>query len=355
MRNILVIRTGAVGDFVLTLPALRALREAFPAARLEIMGYPSVLELALRRYYAERITPIDRSEMARFFIEDAELPREQANYFRGFDLILVYSRDLILVHNLRRTGARQVVLADPLPPHTPRKHTVDHLLDALLPLNVRAKDGTPRLFPSLEDRKFAGDFLKTHNIEMGEVRIAVHPGSGSPKKRWPPEKFSEAILRILDAYRAKILLISGPADREVSEQIKRETRLACPVLVQHISLPRLAALLEGCHLFLGNDSGVTHIAAAVGTPTVALFGPTDPQVWGPRGEDISVVQDDTACSPCALQTRDRCTRQTCLKRIPVDDVLARVDRLLAEQKIIAFTSSCCPISGASVRPSPRTR
>jgi len=121
--------------------------------------------------------------------------------------------------------------------------------------------------------------------------VAVHPGSGGKRKCWPAERFA-ALVKALDA---PILLIEGPADRESCHLLRR--LLAGPegpALASGLSVPQAAALLTQCKLYVGNDSGLTHLAGALGIPTVAIFGPTDPAVWAPRGQRVAVVRP--ACS-----------------------------------------------------------
>lgn len=126
-------------------------------------------------------------------------------------------------------------------------------------------------------------------FEAGQRVVAVHPGSGGRRKCWPAERFAR-VAEALGAEGIGVALVQGPADGEIVADVLKALGGAPPPVVSDLPVRDLAALLSLCATYLGNDSGVTHLAAAVGTPTVALFGPTDPAVWGPRGERVTILR-----------------------------------------------------------------
>src|SRR5207249_4305038 len=159
MNRILVIRGGAIGDFILTLPALKALREAYPNAQLEILGYKQIAVLAENRLYAERVRSIESALLSRFFAKDADLPAELAEYFAGFDLILtyLYDPDLIFETNLKRSGARKIVRG---PAKIENSSPAScQLARPVEKLGLTISNFAPRLYPSREDRHRAREFL----------------------------------------------------------------------------------------------------------------------------------------------------------------------------------------------------
>jgi len=117
--------------------------------------------------------------------------------------------------------------------------------------------------------------------------LAIHPGSGNPAKNWSPSHF--AGVADWAAGRARVLLISGPAQDGV-EEVRGVLKKATPLIARNLSLLQLAAVLRRCTAYLGNDSGITHLASSLGLATVALFGPTDPEVWGPRGSFVRIMR-----------------------------------------------------------------
>jgi len=170
-----VIRGGAIGDFILTLPAIKALRDANRDAHIEILGYQYIAALAENRLYAQRVRSIESAALARFFAKNSELPADLAKYFAEFDLIVsyLYDPDLIFEKNLRRSGARRIM-------HGPAKigigaHATNQLMQPIRELGLSVSDFAPKLFPSNEDRHRAEKFLKKSTTPI----VAFHPGSGS--------------------------------------------------------------------------------------------------------------------------------------------------------------------------------
>ncbi len=284
MNRILVIRGGAIGDFVLTLPAIKLLRDRFPNARLEILGYPHIVALAEKRYYADAIRSIEYGPLASFFAKHGELPFELSDYFGSFDLIVSYlfDPDGIFAANLTRCGIKSFVAGPAkLSEH---EHAARQLARPLEKLGLHLEDPAARIYPTETDREFARDFLG----DIIDPIIALHPGSGSETKNWPIEKWRE-LGEHLFATNRKVVVVSGAADEErvrLLEAAWKEKPIQC---AKNLPLPQLAALFEGAS-FIGHDSGISHIAAAVGARCILLFGPTDSAVWAPPNKNVTVIQ-----------------------------------------------------------------
>ena len=155
MQRILVIRGGAIGDFILTLPALKLLRENYPAAHIEILGYKQIIALAENRYYADAARSVDYAPLARFFARDAELPADLVGYFSSFELIISYlfDPDAIFATNLRRCGAHRLIVGSPK--LSEEEHAGSQLARPLTELGLHLTDPTALLFPNEEDRNAA--------------------------------------------------------------------------------------------------------------------------------------------------------------------------------------------------------
>jgi heptosyltransferase-3 len=287
MNRILVIRGGAIGDFILTLPALRALREGFPYAHLEILGYKHIAVLAENPFYAQDIRSIEYGALASFFAENSKLPPELANYFPSFDLIIsyLYDPDGIFENNLRRCGAENLIRGPAKVDN--REHAARQLARPLEELGLRASDFAPRIYHSTQSRKFAEDFLRG----MSRPILAIHPGSGSETKNWPIEnwiKFGNDMLGS-DDFCGSLVIVSGEADEERSRELQTIWRNDRVQFARNLPLPVLAAVLEDS-IFVGHDSGISHLAAAAGAKCTLLFGPTDPDVWAPMNENVEVIR-----------------------------------------------------------------
>ncbi len=281
--RILVIRgAGALGDVVLSLPVLDALRAAYPDAHIEIAGTPSMLEIA--RPVADSIVSPPEGFWT-IFSDDADVPDELAAYLDSFELVVFFaSQDHISVAVLK-TLCREIVAIEPLP--SEGVHACDWFLSALRPMGIRGS-AVPRVRPDAEADREADALCREYGLEEFPCVIGYAPGSGSPKKNWPEEMFVETIRVLGEETPSGVIEILGPAESGEGPP-STEARQAGGMVARNLSLPVLAGLLRRCAVYIGNDSGVTHLAAAAGTPTTALFGPTDPSVWGPRGERVAIV------------------------------------------------------------------
>jgi len=290
MNRILVIRGGAIGDFILTLPALKALRNARPHAHIEILGYRHIAALAENRFYAQAVHSIEYGPLARFFACDSELPRELADHFASFDLIVsyLYDPDQIFETNLRRCGVENLICG-PARIAENAGHAARQLARPIDELGIKVTDFAERIFPSTEDREFAREFL----APMPQPIIAIHPGSGSHEKNWPLENWiglfsQDSRFADLD----HLMVVSGEADQVQNDQLEREWKNRGVRFARNLTLPRLAAILEHA-IFIGHDSGISHLAAAAGANCILLFGPTDPDVWAPANDNVRVLRSPT--------------------------------------------------------------
>jgi len=284
MNRILVIRGGAIGDFVLTLPALKLLRDRFPAAHIELLANENIAALVENRFYANAIRSIESGSLARFFTQASMLPSDWAEYFASFDLTISYLFDpeRIFETNLKRAGAESFV-AGPSKLND-SEHAALQLARPLEALGLYLSDPAAQLFPSDADRAFAASFTGAPRINT----IVLHPGSGSQTKNWPIENWKELGNFLLSAGR-NLLVLSGEADEERAHILESAWSGKAVQFAKNLPLPHLAALLEGS-FFIGHDSGISHIAAAVGARCILLFGRTDPAIWAPANENVTVLR-----------------------------------------------------------------
>ncbi len=331
VRSFLVIHQGALGDFILGLPALETLRRAFPRARSVIMGYPRILELVEKRFYADDILSVDQKGMASFFVQGGSLDPGLSQFLKGFDLVVVFGRDAggTIVHNLKRVCEGGVLHIHSFPPQGEGIHLTDHLLGQFAQHGLPVSQSHPRLYLNESDREWGMDFWKEGGVtskERSEV-VILHPGSGSRKKVWPLDRFVRLTHMLHDHLGSRILIVHGPAEGPEVQKTFEGMGPASLVLASGLSLLQLASVMEGCRLFVGNDSGVSHLAAALGIPTVAIFGPTDEEVWAPRGEKTFVVSRRPRCSPCLQEQFFQCKDVECLRGIEMEDVFEGMKRV----------------------------
>lgn len=310
MAKILVIRGGAIGDFILTLPAVGALRRTFPEAHLEILGYPHIIELAHGRGYAQAIRSLEAGPLARFFAPGTELDPEWSRYFASFQQIVsyLYDPDGIFSSNLSRAGVRHIISHSPKPPPSPIRPAAAHYLDALKPLAIYEDDYAATLHPSAEDHQKAAVLLPPDS----RPAIMIHPGSGSDRKNWPVDRWAEIISPLSSSQRYRLVLIGGEADRETFARLTSLTNPSPITIIRDAPLPVLAAVLKSAHLFIGHDSGISHLAAAVGTSCLCLYGTTDPAIWAPQNKGVTILK-----------------RGNTMESITVPDVLEALEKILA--------------------------
>lgn len=275
--KILVLRGGALGDLILTLPVLSEIRKCYPDAELLLLGrFPQALLAAPE--YVDRVERLDAPDLLPLF-GGGPLPEIVRNRFDGFDLAISYlsDPDAVISRRLVAAGVKRVIAASSK--MRPGVHAVFQLAEVLGLLGSSLYDPVPKLSVGPKPPRSA--------------KLGFHVGSGSPKKNWPIEHWVE-LTRLLDGFFCEFLLIGGEADDEAVRDFRARCEIECLRPLLNASLADLCQALNGCVLFLGHDSGVTHLAAALGIPTVALFGPSDATVWAPLGKHVRVVRTPDA-------------------------------------------------------------
>src|SRR5438094_4457219 len=289
MDRILVIRGGAIGDFILTLPALKALRDSMPDAHIEILGYKHIAALAENRFYAQAVRSIEYAPLAKFFASNSELPAELADYFASFDLVIsyLYDPDRIFEGNLRRCGSENLICG-PAKIVENAGHAARQLAHPVEKLGIKVVDLSQRIFPSNADQQFAREFLGS----LSQPVVAIHPGSGSRQKNWPIENWIAMISKHGEFSSlekpSSLVVIAGEADTAEIERLEREWRDRNVCFAKNLPLPHLVGVLANS-IFLGHDSGISHLAAGAGASCILLFGPTDPNVWAPKNKNVRVL------------------------------------------------------------------
>jgi hypothetical protein len=269
----LVVHTGGIGDFLMCCPTLIRLAEDGP---VELLGRPERLRLAVAGGIATAAHDIDGVGFESVF---GNPNRRLRQFLSPIDRVIVWMKDAgEIKRGIRRCGISDVRAFQGIPPDGWNAHASKYYMDCL------GFPAAPPLRLSIAAAKSTKD-------------VIIHPGSGSRKKNWPFERLSELAQALVDKGRS-VWWCTGPAEEDVPLPENDH-------VLQTESLEALARYLSAAHLYIGNDSGISHLAAAVGCRTVVIFGPTDPGVWAPQGANVIVVQGqpwpDASSVICALE------------------------------------------------------
>ena len=300
-RNILVIDFGQLGDVVMSLPALHAIRERFPRARITVMvGRPGA-EIIEMSGYADSTLEVDRVALRDGFkplsllkiiqvVKDVR--RRQFDFvidlhsFSETNLLGFLSRAPKRLFS-RRPGRSLDFLANfsPKPPvdkNDPDQHLIDRYLDVLVPLGIKDPPRVPRLMIRIEDDRAIDAMLRKAKAETGVPLVGLFPGAGHPGRCWPVEQFAQLADFLIRNDGVRPIIFVGPEERHLVQRMRALFPVSC-VILDKLSIPQLAAAQARLAVFVSNDTGPVHIAAAVGTPIVVLIDLPRPHAYVPRG------------------------------------------------------------------------
>ena len=333
--RILVIKLSAIGDVALITPSLRALRSRFPKAHVTVLVGREGRELLHRCPYVDDLVVFDRSRdstpLGLF-----KLGRKLA--LRQIDLVVDFQNNRTSHVLGCASGAPQRYgyagrrfswllthrVTQPESPTPP----VEQQFKLLQLLGIQGASTHLELWPGPSDHKKVLSLLKEGWLAENQPLVVVHPG-GHPRwlsKRWPTQRYAHLIDELALAVRARVVLTGSPEERSLGEQIEREAKVKPVMAVGLTSLNELAALIAQAQVFVGGDTAALHIAVAVGTPLVALFGSTDPVRHLPPSPQVRLLRKKIPCSPCYHRVCYRLGSGTmeCMKLISVKEVLDAV-------------------------------
>ena len=305
-----VIFPGALGDFICFLPALRVLAERAP---LNLLAQSRFADIA-----PENVTvwSLERPEIGKLFAGGSLEDESAKSFFGAYDAVYSWlgSRSEGFAARLQALAGSRARLF-PFRPATPQGHQADYYLRCLNRGEV--SPGQPMIALRREAIVWRKDFWTRHGLDQRPV-LAIAPGSGAREKNWPEDFFRSVVEWWGEAMGGVVILLVGPVEKERGGI----ERLRCSCLVAgDLRLSEAAALLSRCAVYLGNDSGMSHLAAAVGVRTVALFGPSDARQWAPRGANVTVMRQSIACSPCPEPTMKSCPHRACLREFLPSEVI----------------------------------
>ena len=338
--EILIIKLSAIGDVIHTLPSLRALRESFPDARISWVVETAASDLLIGNPDLDRIIISHRKKWAanlRNFRDVKNTFSEVASFLRDlrdrkFDIIIDFHglfKSAVLAFLAR--GKRKIgydsmqelsgIFYNEKIPEDMGKHAVDRYLDFPRYLGFKGDKAEFKIYPGAENERQVEELLRSHKIEPGDPVIAVSPQALWDTKLWNNQKFAALCDRISDELGMKIVFTGSGAEEMIAD-ITAKMKTAAVNLEGRTTLRGLAALFKRVSLLVTTDSGPMHLAAAMGTPVVAIFGPTSPARTGPYGGNHNVIQKiDMKCVPCFLK---HCETKDCMNSVTVDEVFQAV-------------------------------
>jgi heptosyltransferase-2 len=272
-----------------------------------VLGYPHIAQLAVAGGLADRVQPIEARGLAGFFACGGTLEPDLVDYFSEFDLVIsyLYDPDEIFKTNISRCLVGQFIVGPHRPNETDRIHATKVYLKPLERLAIFDADNVPRLnvgqASSLSQTSSTILLNQVGDRQDACPTLALHPGSGSEKKNWPETKWAGLIQQIIATTRWNLLLVGGEAEGERLRWLAAALPSARCSIVQGLPLAELAQRIQSCEAFVGHDSGITHLAAAVGLPCVVLWADTLEEVWRPQGEPLVVLKEITGVQAISVE------------------------------------------------------
>jgi heptosyltransferase-2 len=325
IARVLVRAPNWLGDAIMALPAIAAVRRTFPRSTMTVAAIGSIAPLF------EEVTPGAPDEVL-----TVDRRTETTALRAGrFDLAIVLPNSFRSAWTVRRaeiphrwgvaSGGRGWLLTRSVPAARKDRHQWARYLELMNALGISGAEDLPRVGIAAGTRQRAGELLARHGLDASATAIGMAPGAAyGHAKRWPPRRVAELAGR-LGRLGATCILVGAGDDRDAGREIESAVPASARVvnLIGRTDLRLLAGVLERCHAFVSNDSGAMHLAAAIGVPVTAIFGPTDERVTAPRGHrTVDVLSHQVFCRPCML--RDCPIDHRCMKRITVDRVFDAV-------------------------------
>jgi ADP-heptose:LPS heptosyltransferase len=315
--KIFVWHQGALGDLILSLPSLWAIRRYSGNSVVHLFSRTDLAEIIIKNNLADEVS----SNAKGLFADHNSLPPSVEEFLAGFEAAFVFmkSPDACFLKNLRRVVPRCFFIRT-VPPEGVRMPVSEFQLSELRTAGIQGGCPMPILEASAD---FSG-------VLSRKTVIALHPGSGGRKKCWPLDRYLELVSFLHAGKPYYFYILLGPAEgasamKKIEDFIQRN-RIEAGI-IGNDSLSVVAAALKSSSLYVGNDSGITHLSSALGTPTIAVFGPTDHRTWGPGG-NVRIVRPNLECSPCREDDYRKCDAVRCLGSVTVEGVISAAQELL---------------------------
>lgn len=330
IKRILIIRLAPLGETVLTTPVIRALRQHFTDAYIAYMVAPSREDLVSATPHLNDVL-IYQSSVPKLIYQ---LMR------RKFDMAVVLQPTfrLVLLTFLARipfrigfetnSGGKRLLHASVS--NNTAQHETQRYLDVVRSIRIEVADDEPAVFVDKVGKDWCTNFLESRNLNDGRPIIGLNPGAGTSYRRWPTDNFAITANMLHDTYDAHIIVTTGPDEGELAQQVNKQM-MHSPTIVKDITPMQLAALLQRCNLYISNDTGPMHLSTAVKTPTIALFGGSNPTQWGPKWDKHTIIARQSCELMQTLSPKEwddyADVAQQNLKSITPEMVLAATERM----------------------------
>ena len=338
IQRLLIRSANWIGDAVMTTPAVQAIRKGFPNAHISLLAKPWVAPVFEKSDHIDRLLIYDGERRHKGFFGKFRLARDLEQYDFDAAILLQNAFEAALISFLAeipiRIGysrdARRLLLTHAVPctKEIKTKHQTEYYLNILRRIGIESDNRSLYLNLNQNDRLRAKKILSEQHLSLDDKIIGINPGATyGPAKQWPPDRFARLADRIHAFTGVRIIIFGGPGDQKLGQEISEKMRHRPLDLSGKTSLGEAMALIEKCDLFITNDSGLMHVAAALDVPLVAVFGSTNPVATGPLGSHSRVVQATLPCSPC-LKSECPEGHLNCMDLIDVDQVFDAAREML---------------------------
>lgn len=352
-EHILVVRLGAMGDIVHVIPAVNNIRTAFPSANITWLVEDKLKDLVEGLPCIDEVVAFPRKQLQTYFKNPLKYPKiiteilmflkklKRRKYNVALDFhgnfksgLLTYlsnaktrigfSKEYCKEFNFIFTNSR-------ITPPKKQMHRIDKYLSLLHGLGIEARYQAPVFSIPDTDRIYIDNFIYQNRLNQKPIAI-IHPGTSlfGKYKRWPPDNYARLADRLTKELDYSVVFTWGALEYKIVEEIVSLMRYQATIACKTSSVKQLIALIRHAHIFIGGDTGPTHIASCIGIPTIAIFGPKDPAIYAPYGENTIVVRKDIPCSPCEKRT---CDHVTCINSITPDDVFDAFSKLKLKRSL----------------------
>ena len=346
-QRILLIQLSAIGDTILAIPAIRAIRNRFPNVHLAMVASSINLQYLENCPYIDQHIPCRLEEVMKSpwkligFI--LALRRQEFDWVIDFEhwakgtALIAHGSGAPRQIGFRSAGQHRHYLFTDIVEHVPGQHEVVNFLKIARLLGCPIRETGLEVWLKREDWDWAKEFFDEMEIDLNRPVIAIHPEAGrrgAPRRRFPQDRFVSVIDTLVERHNAQIILTGAPSEVELSQQIASQTQSSCIVAAGKTHINQLAALFANADFVICGNCGPMHLAAAAGTPVIALHGPTNPSQWAPWGNGHTILHVDVPCSPCLnLGFEYGCSALSdgtspCMHTIQVGEVLKACERYL---------------------------